>query len=76
MANEVYRIPVACDAGAQARLSGQPCDVDTYLRAHPVPQMTLEELVAEAYRLGWRTALESLSDEAATLIEQAVKVPR
>jgi hypothetical protein len=62
MANEVYRIPVACDAGALARQSGQPCDVAAYLREHPVPRMTLEELVAEAYRLGWTSAVEGLFD--------------
>lgn len=64
MANEVYRIPIACDAGAQARQAGQPCDIEAYLRAHPVPRMTLEQLVAEAYLLGWNTALEPSDNTA------------
>jgi hypothetical protein len=73
----------AHQAGERARLNGQPADVDAYLREHPVPPVTLEDLVRFAYQLGWDGAVDALRltadalaevgrhDEAAALREQA-----
>lgn len=43
----------AFHAAHQARMNGQPRDFAAYLREHPLPPVTLEELVRHSYEMGW-----------------------